>query len=828
MRAFSLSLGILSASFITLGSEAQDLAPFATVSTTGVLPDQIADFLAENSVQSSSLRTSGPVTDLVRETCGSVSPNNLEVFRRAIVNQGGTVSSEGVFSVPTAYTQVPACLPDEREVRLVGRLPSSADTWSQIFERDLSTGFYASRGLLLLPSLATLPDGAVGAGDDRTDALGEAGVDLAGIAAAGADPSTEAEVAQAIAADLEAQSVDPNDRGRVAYETFALSSELLDAGLDRTTTMSVAEQALRDFGSAQIDQVLGDVGAALDSGQTVPQIAEVPIFQDQCALMQNLCDTEASGTVVQLDQISGDIATLLNPPSRARDIDTIYRNVPILSAEPVASEAKVPLRSGATAQEGVPIHFEAPNDPSKVRLFLNVLDVENDEQRQCSRGPYQNWGTDAFRQRFRAALEEALRQKVSRDGEPRTTQTLVLDGGFFRFEPQSFGGVDWNTLPSDDHHASFVSLTGMPDEEREKTEHGTAVTSIALGGPGLMDLGQQLNLPITVVSQPIYRVELINGRREYRLIKNIDDAIAHSEEDIVNISFGSVDDNEGAIRKIKETLLGRAGKLLIVAAGNLGDNGGQMGSSVRSTGLVPQEWGGEDAAKSNMIVVAGMDPANDPSRLAWFSNFGDDVVFLGAPACDVPALRATTEGTYEVATYNGTSFAAPIVTFVASAVRTVMPKKIANAPWIRARLLATADIEAGVYQDKINLGRVLNPVAAVQVYTDIVTLKEPLADGTQVLGGEILEIAGEPDFTKGSLCEEPFNKPHHLLRLFRDPRGGDGAGATWKVDLMGPGDVMETQPCTPRGSDPLTLRGIDPLRIDAIDDIKFGFTWRME
>ena len=48
---------------------------------------------------------------------------------------------------------------------------------------------------------------------------------------------------------------------------------------------------------------------------------------------------------------------------------------------------------------------------------------------------------------------------------------------------------------------------------------------------------------------------------------------------------------------------------------------------------------------------------------------------------------------------------------------------------------------------------------------------------------------------------------------------------------MGPSDVMETQPCTLRGSDPLLIKTdpvSDPLRIDMIDDIRFGFSRRIE
>lgn len=806
---------------------AQSLKPFASVEIRGEISDDVAGFIALHSVPSTSPRTFGRLEDLVRETCGFVSPNNLKVFERSVVDQGGTLDGVGGFAVSGQYTLVPTCLPDERQVRLVGRLPSSDETLSQIFDRDVPGGFYTTLGRDTADARRTVsPEIASGLGIDRAIALEQAGFDMPAVASAA--PETPAADSAAITRYLRQAILDPDDRSRVAYEAFAVSMELRGSGVDAAAVGSAVETALRNIGAGDVDLVLEDVDAAIRSGQQVPRLNEIPALQDRCVSSTNLCEAEASGAIVHLDRIPSDVATALNPRNRVRDIDTIYNNVPIVSAAPVAQEAVIPLVADAPAPTGVAVTAELANDPSEVALFENVPDPANGTGGpKCTDGDYANWGTDAFRDQFRQVVEAALAKKVEAEGAPTTTEALVLDGGFFRFESESFGGADWNTVPSFGRHSTGDSLVGMAEDQIKKIVHGTAVTSVVLGGPGLMDLTPSLDLPITVEAQSIYRIETQNGQSTYYLVDNVANAVAHSGAQIVNLSFGTTDDNDARIRDIRDTLLGRDGKLLVVAAGNLGNNNRTIdGTSVRSVGLAPQEWGGEDDAKWNMIVVAGMDPDVDPARLAWFSNFGDDDVFLGAPACHVPILMPTEQATYVESTFNGTSFATPIVSFVAALVRTVSPRERGNAPWVRSRLLSTADIEADVANDKIAWGRVLNPVAAVQVYDDIITLRAPLEDGRQMLTGEIVSIAGFTTLTKGAFCTQQFNRPHDLLRLFRDPRTPEGAPLVWRIDLMGPQDIMETEPCTPRGSDPLVIvtdHGEETLRIDSIDDIKFGF-----
>lgn len=833
---------------------AEDLAFYANIPIRGSISDQTARFIAENSVATAALRTSGPLDDLVRETCGFVSPNNRKVFSEAVRVQGGIVSADGQFSVPAQQTDVPDCLPDEQEVRLVGRLPSRNDTLSMIFERDAEGGFYttqaqdrsgaAVRNELQLLTLAPQDRSTMLAGFDRSNIVRDPLQSMQGLA-----DSTED--------FLRTAGIDPTDRSRLAYEGLVLVQNLERAGVDRNTAESALEQALVAIGSDSPSVVLSDVAAAVDARQQVPQLGEIPLAQSFCRMSPALCGAEASGTRIRLSDVPADVATALNPPSRVRDIDTIYANVPIVSAVPVARSAVVQLRSRPELAEYDPVwsdvsvrlaalpdttYEEAPPPPDRapLSLFLNVgnTDTTDPTAGSCSQDAPVGWGGATFQGEFRAAVNDALAAKARLGETANPTEILILDGGFFRFETADFGGVDWARLVDRDSHSDAASLNGMPAPHVEKVVHGTAVTSLALGGPGLMDLSRTAGLAITVRSKPIYRGYRRRGSDSsdliYTLMQNVSTAILNSNAQIVNLSFGSTDDNDAYLRGIKETLLGRTAPLLVIAAGNLGNNDSDEGKPVTLKRLKPQIWGTKEADAGNggwnMIVVAAMDSGNTPPDLAWFSNYGEDVVVLGAPGCNVAALRALPEGDYKTDRFNGTSYAAPIVTYTASVLRSVMPRVKQRTPWLRARLLASADLEYRVAQGRILMGRVLNPVDALRVYEDIVTFRGP--DGiVRTLRGRIAEIAGRrpsrlnQSFRMNTVCSSGYDESHDMLRFYAKPDDGRSDDHLWYVDLITAQDEYLSQPCDVRGDDPLVLQiGGDRRTFDLSDikDIKFA------
>lgn len=840
---FSLTLFVLA--FAASHATAEETAFFANIPIRGAISDDTARFIAENSVTTAALRTSGRLDDLVRENCGFVSSNNRKIFAEAVRAQGGNVDADGYFSVPAEQTAVPDCLPDEQKVRLVGRLPSSKDTLSMIFERDAQGGFYSAREQFRSPPQVWNNPELVALGTrDPSILLAESGSSLK----VDGPPSTLTELAAVTEDFLRSAGVDASDRSRLAYEGFVAARSLENSGIEYSRAQAALEQALVAIGSDTPGAVLGDVAAAINTRQQVPQLGEVPLVQSFCRHDPSLCVAEASGTLIRLPNLPADVVTELNPRSRVRDIDTFYANVPIVSATPLARSAKVQLRSRptlvadpwGTPSTGISQKLQALSDAtyeegpppyhSSLSLFQNVGDAG--PMLSCSQGAIAAWGDVAFQADFRAAVSDAVAAKERLGEALNLTEILILDGGFFRFDTADFDGVDWARIADKDAHSDLRSLMGMPTKQMENVVHGTAVTSLALGGPGLMNLSSEAGLPITVRSKQIYRSY---RQREpgspdliHTLIANVAKEIREMRPAVVNLSFGSVDDNDAYIRGIKETLFSATAPLLVVAAGNLGDSNGSKGEPVTIARLKPQIWGtdGADAENGgwNMVVVAALDTGSGAPNLAWFSNYGEDVVVLGAPGCKVTALRATPEGTYEDAQFNGTSFAAPIVTFTASVLHSIMPEKQRGAPWLRARLLASADLEFRLARGEIRMGRVLNPVDALRVFEDIVTFRGP-DDIVRTTRGMIKEISGRRSFRMNAVCDSGYSDPHVMLRLYAKPDGSQRDERRWYVDLITDQDEFKDQPCEVRGSDPLVLQSGDDsiiIPLSDVEDIKFA------
>ena len=500
-----------------------------------------------------------------------------------------------------------------------------------------------------------------------------------------------------------------------------------------------------------------------------------------------------------------------------------------MTAERANRQAVIPLTGPITAPEGVTVSQTDAPPPPALTLFLHVFDqVEEDDTHRCAEGDLMNWGMAAFQTEFREIALEALARKIELNGRANTTELMVLDGGFARFAAETFGEADWAMLPNRTHHANAESITGMPESQFEKMTHGTAVTSLAMGGTGLMDLFRLDRLPVVVSSRPIYRERVRAGMKEYVPIANIPDLVRDYGANIVNMSFGTRDEDEARIGDLQDRLLNEAAALFIVAAGNLGNNDMAGGQSVRNTALKPQVWG--DPAQGggrNMIVVAGTDIAADPRKLAWFSNFGDDAVLLAAPGCRVSVIVPTREGRYEKTYFNGTSFSAPIVSFVAAAVRSVLPRGRMSSIWIRARLLATADIEPEIQRAHVGNGRILNPISAMHVYDDIVTIRPPEAGGESVeIVGRISQLSASDLIDTASLCKIGYAQGHAILRFFYGAEIDANGDRRGQVDIMPEDGLMQTNACDLKPSGTLIIEtdaGPRTILFDQISDIKFAF-----
>ena len=230
---------------------------------------------------------------------------------------------------------------------------------------------------------------------------------------------------------------------------------------------------------------------------------------------------------------------------------------------------------------------------------------------------------------------------------------------------------------------------------------------------------------------------------------------------IVNLSLGTPNTLSPVLDR-----LGDKGPdfLFVVAAGNYNSALGQPkpgGTAVHHH--YPASYGGPDnEGQANLITVAGLYKEDTGWRRAWFSDYGSSHVELGAPGCAVPVVHYerdeeswTSRPRYE----DGTSFAAPLVSFAAGLISS--ERSDLSAPQIKNRILAAADLVPALVAE-IADGRTLNLVKAAAVSQDV------MEAGGQILRGsmQLIDVArGAPLQPNDPLPIRCVEGPQDGLRL---------------------------------------------------------------
>ena len=650
---------------------------------------------------------------------------------------------------------------------------------------------------------------------------------------------------------LAESGVDPQDGSRLAYESWVATEALIAAGIGPQTSRGIVERSLERLSAPDTAQILDTVDAARASGQIEPRIRDLPFMIERCRAISGAeatyCDAPASKTPVTLPSRTSDVITTLNTRDRAPNAETIFANVPIILPEQTQKTAVIPVAESpelrASVEAGLPTglpegaivraastqNYIVDTSDAPLSVFDDVANDPNDPDKMCKGESYSYWNNPAFMADLRAALDRAVAAKIARNVRLNQTQLLVLDSGFVDLGPELIAAAGLGALYLRDDPMIDASLPGMDAATRQKIDHGTAVTSVAMGGPGLMGGLGDAGAYIRVRTKAAFLSRTENSRTVFRVRENLPGLVSGYEPEIVNLSIGALEKSLGNLEGF-QLAFNPDGPLFVVSAGNNGNNDpGAPGTSVALAQIVPQIWATAAAAAPstgafNVIVVAALDGTQPMGDLAWFSNFGEDHVYLAAPGCNIPALHANANGSaYIEQFHNGTSFAAPIVSFVAALTHSVLPDLRRSSPWVRARLLSTADITPRL-ERKVNWGRILNPVAALRVYEDVITLKDPLQSGGPLeLAGKIVKIGANPDPVMGDVCVGNFASGHTLLRLFHD---GQEPTPEWSVDLIDINRFMTTQPCTLKdGAVTLTMNGVEepiPVPISNIADLKFA------
>jgi subtilisin family serine protease len=252
--------------------------------------------------------------------------------------------------------------------------------------------------------------------------------------------------------------------------------------------------------------------------------------------------------------------------------------------------------------------------------------------------------------------------------------------------------------------------------------HGMWVGSLILGGFNLGFFRSDRALPIQIHFAKLLTRKSDNS--EFIISRDaISRAVQYAFEhniNVINWSVSTTDELSDLEKFLERTPEGK--RLLFVSAA------GEDGLDLRTDGRWPARYGGDPAnapAGTTFITVGAIRADGQPYTR---SNRGGDFVDLLAPGCSLLVPEVTMSGSkmqMGLVPRSGTSFSAPIVTFVSA----LLVAEGLTPPQVKTRLTVSAthrpDVRAYAMQ-----GSVLDPVAALSVYHDFVEL----ADGTEIKG----------------------------------------------------------------------------------------------
>ncbi|MBK3734200.1 S8 family serine peptidase [Azospirillum brasilense] len=417
----------------------------------------------------------------------------------------------------------------------------------------------------------------------------------------------------------------------------------------------------------------------------------------------------------------------------------------------IAPEAAIQAVSDAIAATGV-----SPADrvePAKLASLIAPVDKDVDAFCAAPVPPSSSWPLKISElvEVLASNKEEMAQRKVEQKTQKATI--LILDSGFDFFDnpgmafssgylvrvkgqdlpkgggptPANYNGVNLNTKQN-----TPVSLQGFPDRW-----HGLGVAGVAVGGRPLEPLRRFAPLPIGVAfANVVRRTENRYEISPDTLFQAVEFA-AKNDIPIINVSL-SIDQRSAAL----EMALKRRGEeiLLVSAAGN-------DGRRMEPDALWPAALGGntENGDGATIVTVGAHD---GQGNRATFSRYSAKTVDLLAPGCRVPTYTGeeVDGGKLRIrpASLTGTSFAAPVVSFVAA----LLHNEGLSVREIKARLLTSVDAHDGF--DKVVFSRgVLNATKALAVWHDLVEVR--VGDRTKIRLGQV-----QNKDALLTLCEEDF------------------------------------------------------------------------
>ncbi|TAT97604.1 hypothetical protein ELI49_30230 (plasmid) [Rhizobium ruizarguesonis] len=598
------------------------------------------------------------------------------------------------------------------------------------------------------------------------------------------------------------------DIGQLAYDTAFMKDTLDRYGLNVSTDDIVNASLQPNMASNNIDRA--EVVALAETATTRWSNAD---FAGSAELASQVAGSENFGEKDYLSNVKW-----FTPDAKqlkSKDPKTLQPGDLVVTPSVITQKIQIPVdKSLAAAVDGpglrdIPAAFA---DSPAITMHLENLDTFNVDEiapSQCKNAGSSRWERPSFIKMFREAAFRT-RLRVAQDGRTSAIEAKVViaDSGFVSAEDE---GPFASTLaifgPSEERRQ-------MPDasfSENQRT-HGTAVTGLAIGGPQLWPLASALGIKLEVIPRRIFDARVVAGGKAtpFFMGESLDSA-ARTSADVYNLSFGSRDKN--AMDVFRGKYFGKSmNKLFVIAAGNNNLNDGDKGVDVGSVSIYPQFWAGNESG-ANVLLVAGL----DGEELATFSNYSATRISLAAPGCSVGTWKPSDgDAKYDEKTVTGTSFSAPIVSYVAALVKALSPPDRSEATWVRARLISSADLTA---IKTIEHGRVFNPVKAISLYDDAVELGGPTSPDKLLFGrlqwtGELNDVCDGVALPQGAV----------LLKLARDP---DAATPLFHIYYLRDDTLDTSLTCTPRANAEFPLRLEDStdeiIKIADVKDIVFRY-----
>ncbi len=328
-------------------------------------------------------------------------------------------------------------------------------------------------------------------------------------------------------------------------------------------------------------------------------------------------------------------------------------------------------------------------------------------------------------------------------------------------------------VPGNEYGFSLASSTGAigTPKKYDYRDHGMAVASLAIGGIQLYRYRMLRPLPIR-----LHFANLMDTGQPPEMAKKelatLVTYAQHNEIDIINMSFESKE----AIKNLRGELEKAPRILAVVAAGN-------SGLALDSVERFPANLGGQLLSKGASILTVGAHRENGSA--ADFSNWSPNYVDILAPGCFIPVPKREAGEQLVIEKEHGTSFAAPIVTFIAA----LLKAEGLQTHDVKRRIVVTAEHDKS-REAKARFGAKLDPEAALAIYNDIIDVRSSSGDNATVSRSKgRLDVATKIQFSAACGGTRELKR---IFRLDRVGRTADDKATTVRVFFSNPREGVKS------------------------------------